>query len=173
LARRHLPKDSRFPGLIVEISEDEVIRDPDWVREVATQLKLYNISISIDNVGSAYTSLSGLQDLPLDEVKIDSNFVADCSSNGLKQGLCRTVVDLAHRSGATACAEGVEKAEDLRALIAMGCDTAQGFLFAKPMSADHFVSMMVQRSQSSMHQASMLARLGLPPDHNPHLTQSA
>jgi EAL domain-containing protein (putative c-di-GMP-specific phosphodiesterase class I)/ActR/RegA family two-component response regulator len=148
--RRLLPTDPRFPGLIVEVTEDEVIRDPEWVREVATQLKLYNIVLSIDDFGSAYASLSRLQELPFVEVKIDRTFVADCADNGIKHGLCQTVVDLAHRFGATVCAEGVEKIEDLRALIAMGCDTAQGYLFARPTPANQLLQMIAKSDESSI-----------------------
>lgn len=143
IVRQSVPTDANFPGLIVEVTEDEIIRDPEWVREVATQLKLYNVWVSIDDFGSAYASLSRLNDLPCVEVKLDRSFVSNCSSDKLRHGLCQTVVDLAHRFRASACAEGVETTDELRALIAMGCDTAQGYLFAKPMPAAHFTAMML------------------------------
>ncbi len=137
-----LPSDPRFPGLTVEVTEDEVIRDRAGAREVASQLKLYNIDLSIDDFGSGYASLSRLNDLPVAEVKIDRSFVFGCAANKLKHSLCQTVVDLAHRCGATACAEGVETLDDAHSLIAMGCDLAQGFLFAKPMPAADFAAML-------------------------------
>jgi diguanylate cyclase (GGDEF)-like protein len=144
--RSLLPTDSSFPGLIIEVTEDEIIRDPDWAREIATQLKLYNVGISIDDFGSAYASLSRLNDLPFMEVKIDRTFVSGCASNKLKYSLCQTVVDLAHRFGASACAEGVETQHDLRALIDTQCDSAQGYLFAHPMPADEFLRTLRERS---------------------------
>jgi two-component system cell cycle response regulator len=140
LIRSSLPKDSKFPGLIVEVTEDELIYDSEWAHEVASQLKLYSVDLSIDDFGSGYASLSRLNDLPFAEVKIDRSFVSGCAANALKHSLCQTVVDLAHRFGATACAEGVEQIEDLRALMAMRCDTAQGYLFAKPMPAASITS---------------------------------
>jgi EAL domain-containing protein (putative c-di-GMP-specific phosphodiesterase class I) len=146
LVRQYLPATADFPGLIVEITEDEVISEPELIREIATQLKLYNVSISIDDFGSGYASLSRLKDLPFAEVKIDRGFVDNCASNQLKHGLCQTIVDLAHRFGASVCAEGVESAPDLRALINMGCDSAQGFLFAKPMPAEQLATLMRSRS---------------------------
>src|ERR1700716_737178 len=97
-----------------------------------------------------YHSLSRLNDLPVIEVKIDRSFVSGCASDALKRGLCQTVVDLAHRFGATACAEGVEAPEDLRALIAMQCDTAQGFLFGEAMPAGKFTSTLLARSGTAM-----------------------
>jgi two-component system cell cycle response regulator len=131
--RSDMPQDPRFNGLTVEVTEDEIIRDGEWAREVASQLKLYNVDLSIDDFGSGYASLSRLNDLPFAEVKIDRSFVSGCATNELKRSLCQTVVDLAHRFGATVCAEGVEAIEDLRVLMAMKCDTGQGYLFAKPM----------------------------------------
>jgi EAL domain-containing protein (putative c-di-GMP-specific phosphodiesterase class I)/ActR/RegA family two-component response regulator len=150
LVRRNLPQDPDFPGLVLEITEDEVIRDPQWTREIATQLKLYNVHISIDDFGAAYASMARLNDLPVSEVKIDRSFVANCSSDESRRVLCQTVVDLAHRFGASVCAEGVETAEDLRALVDMGADTAQGFLFAKPMTADALVQKLLASSAGAM-----------------------
>ena len=147
LVRSALPKGPNFPGLTVEVTEDEVIRDSESVREIASQLKLYNIGFSIDDFGSGYAALSRVADLPFIEVKIDRSFVSGCASNKLKHGLCQTVVDLAHRFGATACAEGVETADDLRAIIDMQCDTAQGFLFAKPMPAAKLASTLLAGSE--------------------------
>ncbi len=138
LIRSALPGEAKFPGLTVEVTEDEIIRDSAWAHEVASQLKLYNVDLSIDDFGSGYASLSRLNELPVAEVKIDRSFVAGCAADQLKYCLCQTVVDLAHRFGATACAEGVESNDDLRAVMAMQCDTAQGFLFAKPMPATSF-----------------------------------
>jgi two-component system, cell cycle response regulator len=140
LIRSALLKHPKFPGLTVEVTEDEVVRDSEWAHEVASQLRLYNVDLSIDDFGSGYASLSRLNDLPFAEIKIDRSFVSGCGSNQLKHNLCQTVVDLAHRFGATACAEGVETVEDLRALAAMRCDTGQGFIFAKAMPAANFIT---------------------------------
>jgi EAL domain-containing protein (putative c-di-GMP-specific phosphodiesterase class I) len=159
MVRSILPADAGFPGLTIEITEDEVIRDPKWAREIASQLKLYNVGISIDDFGSAYASLSRLNELPVIEVKIDRSFVAGCASDRLKHGLCQTVVDLAHRFGATACAEGVEAPEDLRELIKMNCDTAQGYLFAEPMPAGKLTATLLGRSGQAM-QARIARALG-------------
>jgi diguanylate cyclase (GGDEF)-like protein len=161
MVRSILPADASFPGLTIEITEDEVIRDPKWAREVASQLKLYNVGISIDDFGSAYASLSRLNELPVIEVKIDRSFVAGCASDRLKHGLCQTVVDLAHRFGATACAEGVEAPEDLRELIKMNCDTAQGYLFAEPLPAGKLAATLLAGSGQAM-QARIARALGDP-----------
>jgi EAL domain-containing protein (putative c-di-GMP-specific phosphodiesterase class I)/FixJ family two-component response regulator len=143
LMRRHLPTDSRFPGLIVEITEDEPIRDRARLYEVAAQLKLLGVRISFDDFGTAYSSLSRLLEVSFVELKLDRSYVKECSSNLLKYALCQTVVDLAHRVGSIVCAEGIENPEDLRSIIRMGCDTAQGFLLAKPMPPDAFIAHVI------------------------------
>ena len=131
--RRHLPDDPRFPGLIVEITEDEAISDPELAREVAVQLKLYNVHVSIDDFGSGYSSLARLKELPFAEVKLDRSFVNGCATDRTKRAMCEAVVDLARRFHITSVAEGVETAEDLQVLVDIGYDVAQGFLFARPM----------------------------------------
>jgi EAL domain-containing protein (putative c-di-GMP-specific phosphodiesterase class I) len=140
--RRTIPEATDFPGLVLEITEDEIIRDPEWLREIATQVRLYNATISIDDFGSAYASLSRLKDLPFSELKLDRSFVTGCAADPLKRSLCQTVADLGHRFGATVCAEGVEAEGDLRSLIAQSFDTAQGFFFAKPMPASALMTFL-------------------------------
>jgi EAL domain-containing protein (putative c-di-GMP-specific phosphodiesterase class I) len=168
LLRSLLPRNPRFPGLVLEVTEDEVVHDAAWAHEIATQLKLYEVGISIDDFGSGYASLSRLNELPFVEVKIDRGFVLDCSTNQLKRGLCQTVIDLTHRFGAKVCAEGVETVEDLHALMSMKCDMAQGFLFARPLPAGAFVSAALARSPSVMRE-----QFAVSADEDPPLAQTA
>jgi EAL domain-containing protein (putative c-di-GMP-specific phosphodiesterase class I)/FixJ family two-component response regulator len=136
LVRASLPNVPSFRGLLIEVTENEVVQDTDLFREIANQLKLYDVWLSIDDFGSAYSTLSRLLDLPFAEVKLDRVFVANCGQDALKGVVCQTVIDLAHRFGALVCAEGVENVEDVQALRDRGCDIAQGYFFAKPMPAD-------------------------------------
>ena len=145
--REELPTDPRFPGLIIEVTEDEAISDPDRISEVSTQLKLYDVQISIDDFGTAHSVLSRLLEFPSVELKLDRSFVSGCASDRLKHALCLTVVDLAHRVGSQVCAEGVENIEDLKCLIRMGCDTAQGYIFAKPMPPETLAANVIARPQ--------------------------
>jgi EAL domain-containing protein (putative c-di-GMP-specific phosphodiesterase class I)/FixJ family two-component response regulator len=146
--RNARPAHPKFPGLIVEVTEDEVIRDIGWIHEVATQLRLYNVWISVDDFGSAYASLSRIRDLPVREIKLDRCFVAGCATDNLKRGLCQTVSDLAHCFGASACAEGVETVEDLRCLVDLGFDAGQGIVFARPMQQQHFVDFVATQQHA-------------------------
>ena len=147
--RRHLPAHPQFPGLIVEITESEAVSDPEFAREVAIQLKLYNVHVSIDDFGAGYSLLARLNELPFAELKLDRSFVDGCSTDEHKRAMCQTVVDLAHRSRLMAVAEGVETADDLQTLIGMGYDMAQGYFFAKPMKREEFVQMLVSREKAA------------------------
>ncbi|HWA20683.1 MAG TPA: EAL domain-containing protein [Devosia sp.] len=144
--RRHLPNHPRFPGLIVEITEDEAISDPDLAREIAVQLKLYNVHVSIDDFGQGYSSLSRLQELPFAEIKLDRAYVTGCSQDDSKRAMCRAVAELAQRFDITSVAEGVESREDLQVLVETGYDVAQGFLFARPMMSGDFVNLLESRA---------------------------
>lgn len=145
LMRQLTPTDPRFPGAIIEVTEDELIRDSAPIYEIATQLRLQNLWISIDDFGTANASLSRLKDLPFAELKLDRSFVSNCHADPLKRALCQSVVDLAHRFDALACAEGVETEEELHSVRKMGFDLAQGFLFARPMPLAEFLAYVRDR----------------------------
>jgi EAL domain-containing protein (putative c-di-GMP-specific phosphodiesterase class I)/CheY-like chemotaxis protein len=147
--RELLPQDARFPGLIFEITEDDAVRDPDHIHEIASQLRLYGIALSIDDFGKACSSLARLIELPCVELKIDRTFVAGCADDQVKRAVCETVSNLAHRFGISVCAEGVEQIDDLRRIISLGCDTAQGFFFSKPMERDLFIRRAMAKAASS------------------------
>jgi EAL domain-containing protein (putative c-di-GMP-specific phosphodiesterase class I)/FixJ family two-component response regulator len=145
LIRNSLPKRPNFPGLIIEVTEGDMLHDPIGIREIATQLKLYNVVLSIDDFGGARSSLARLRDLPCAELKLDRSYVSGCATDGAKQSVCAAAIELAHGFGLTVCAKGVENVEDLRTLIDLGCHSVQGFLFAKPMDPVSFVKMLLGR----------------------------
>ncbi len=149
LVRSAMPKKPGFPGLLIEVTEGDVLLDPSGIREIATQLKLYNALLSIDYFGGAQSSLSRLRDLPCVELKLDRSYVSGCATDGAKQSVCAAAIELAHGFGLTVCAIGVENVEDLRTLVNLGCHSAQGFLFAKPMDSVSFMKMLHGRSAQS------------------------
>ena len=149
LIRKSLPKRQNFPGLIIEVAEGDMLLDPDGIREVATQLKLYNVVLSIDNFGGAHSSLARLRDLPCVELKLDRSYVAGCATDGAKQSVCAAAIELAHGFGLTVCAKGVANVEDLRTVIELGCHSVQGVLFAKPMDSASFVRTLRGRAAAS------------------------
>ena len=138
--RKRLPTDPSFPGLIVEITEDEAIRDPQLAREIAVQLRLYNVHVSIDDFGSGYSSLARFQEVPFKEIKLDRSYVRGAAEDESKREMCRVVADLARRFQITSVAEGAETKDDLGVLIENGYDLVQGFFFAKPMPCRDFMN---------------------------------
>jgi EAL domain-containing protein (putative c-di-GMP-specific phosphodiesterase class I)/FixJ family two-component response regulator len=161
LIRSSLPKKPNFPGLIIEVTEGDMLLDPSGIREIATQLKLYNVGISIDDFGGAHSSLARLNHLPCVELKLDRDYVSVCATDGAKQSVCVAAIELAHGFGLTVCAKGVENVEDLRTLIDLGCHSAQGFLFSKPMDSLSFVKMLLGRAAESKAQSDKTMSLKL------------
>jgi EAL domain-containing protein (putative c-di-GMP-specific phosphodiesterase class I) len=147
LVRELRPSDARWPGLILELTEDQAVRDIALTQEIATQLRIYDIVLALDDFGSGYSHLARLKELPFAEVKLDRNLVADCGEDSQNASLCETAIDLAHHFGATVVAEGIEKRSELQALTAMGCDVGQGFLFAPPMPQDRLIVLLKELAQ--------------------------
>jgi EAL domain-containing protein (putative c-di-GMP-specific phosphodiesterase class I) len=147
IVRENRPKSDRWPGLILEVTEDQIVRDIPLAHEIATQLKIYDIVLAIDDFGTGYSHLARLRELPFGELKLDRNLVANCGDDSTSAALCQTSIDLAHRFGSVAVAEGIEKNSELETLLKMRCDLGQGFLFAPPLPIDRFVGLLKQRAQ--------------------------
>ena len=94
----------------------------------------------MDDFGTGYSSLSHLQQLPVDELKIDRAFVTQLPDNPQNAAIVKSVIDLAHNLGLEVVAEGVETTAALRWLREQGCERAQGFYLSKPMAAEMFIS---------------------------------
>jgi len=145
LVAEYRPKSERWPGLIVEVTEDQIVGDIALARDIAAQLQVSGIQIAIDDFGAGYSSLSSLREVPFAELKLDCSFVRGCATDGTNAAICQTAVDLAHRFGSAAVAEGVESQADLQALMVMGCDFGQGILIAPPMPKERFLELLRQR----------------------------
>ena len=149
LVREHRPADPDWPGLLLEVTEDQVVRDIPLAQEVATQLKIYNIALSIDDFGTGYSHLSRLRELPFAELKLDRALVAGCGSDQTSTALCKSAIDMAHRFGSVAVGEGIEKASELQALHRLGCDLGQGYLLAQPQPKQRLIAMLRSRPASA------------------------
>jgi EAL domain-containing protein (putative c-di-GMP-specific phosphodiesterase class I) len=98
------------------------------------------IALAIDDFGTGYSSLSRLRHLPVSELKIDKSFVLGMSKRDADMVIVRSTIDLGHNLGLTVTAEGIETAETLEMLKTLGCDRAQGYLLAKPLSPEDLVA---------------------------------
>jgi len=121
----------RSGELGIELTERTLIRDPVTVRAQLERLHGLGVCVAIDDFGTGYSSMSALQHHRLDVIKIDRAFV---SQLGEPKGraIVGAVIELAHALGASASAEGVEEIEQWETLRALGCDTAAGYLLARP-----------------------------------------
>jgi EAL domain-containing protein (putative c-di-GMP-specific phosphodiesterase class I)/CheY-like chemotaxis protein len=135
---RRVPTHPAFGGLTIEIDSEEAIRDLDLLAEVAREMRLHNIGLSIDNLGANWPSLMDLDKIPFIELKADRHFVTGSGNDRLKRTVCRHIVELAQRYGVRTVAEGVESRADLVAANELGFDLVQGYLFGKPMPLKKF-----------------------------------
>jgi EAL domain-containing protein (putative c-di-GMP-specific phosphodiesterase class I) len=143
------PSCERWPGIILELTEDELVRDLALARAIANDVRVNGIQIAIDHFGAGHSSLSSLRELPFSELKLDPALTRDCATDTANAAICQTAIDLAHRFGSAAVADGIERQADLQALIAMGCDFGQGALLAPPMPQEDFLELLLQRANRS------------------------
>ena len=124
------------PALLTcEITETAAMEDTVATQETFRRLGELGTHLSIDDFGTGYSSLSYLRQLPAEELKIDASFVKDVDTSADAHAIVDAVVKLAHALGLKVVAEGVETLRQQKALVDMGCDELQGYLFAKPMTA--------------------------------------
>jgi EAL domain-containing protein (putative c-di-GMP-specific phosphodiesterase class I) len=106
------------------------------------RVRALGVSLSIDDFGTGYSSLGYLKRFPVDVVKIDRSFVDGLGSDKGDTAIVSAVIGLAHALDMRAVAEGVETPEQLEALVALGCDGAQGYYFAPPQPAEDLRQLM-------------------------------
>jgi diguanylate cyclase (GGDEF)-like protein len=147
------PRQIREPGLVVdvehalseaeldptclklEVTEQLLVEDDGATAPVLQALRDMGVRVAVDDFGAGYSSLGYLRRLPVDTLKIDRSFVSGLGSSQEDCAIVQAITSLAHTLGMDVTAEGVETAEQLATVCAVGCDRAQGFLFAPPL--DH------------------------------------
>ena len=129
-------------NLIVEITEGLLLNAHTDVIDKLFMLRDAGIQIAIDDFGTGYSSLSYLKKFPIDYLKIDRSFVCDLETDPNDMALSKAIIVMAHELGLKVVAEGVESEGQHSLLSAAGCDYAQGFLYAKPLSPADFVAML-------------------------------
>ncbi len=132
-------------ALTIELTESTLMADPEMGRDTLVRLKGLGVWLSIDDYGTGYCSLSYLQQLPVDELKLDRVFLADVGRSRNAE-IVRSTIDLAHALELRMVAEGVEDEDSLDLLRRLGCDTAQGFHLARPMPAADATRWLQDRS---------------------------
>jgi predicted signal transduction protein with EAL and GGDEF domain len=122
--------------LQLEITESRIVADLGRARATLDELRAMGVMIAIDDFGTGFSSLSQLQQLPIDEIKIDRSFVMRMDTDRGDAVMVRSIIDLARSLGLRVTAEGVETEETRCALRALGCDFAQGFHVGRPVGPE-------------------------------------
>lgn len=131
-------QEKGVPGsaLIAEITEGTLLNASDAARRNLRTYRDAGVGFAIDDFGTGFSSLAYLQALDVDLLKIDQTFVTALASERDSQALCEAIVTMGHALGLRVLAEGVETSRQREVLTGMGCDFAQGFLFARPLSPE-------------------------------------
>jgi EAL domain-containing protein (putative c-di-GMP-specific phosphodiesterase class I)/CheY-like chemotaxis protein len=128
--------------VILEITENAVVRNQGAALENLARLRMRGFELSIDDFGTGFSSLAQLVRTPFSELKIDRSFVSRLAADGADRMLVDSVITLARRLGLRTVAEGIETEAQLDILQQLGCEMGQGYLFAKPMPANDWLKWM-------------------------------
>lgn len=161
LMREHRSEADTCPGIIFDITEEQVVDNIPLIRELARELESHGISIAIDDFGHGLTSLIldryatwqreldglvhrlvRLKEMRFAELKIDRILATRCGVDDRAGAICKTVIDLAHHFRSVVVGIGIEKAATAASLQKVGCDIGQGFLFGEPLPLEEFVAFL-------------------------------
>ena len=131
--------------LDIELTETMAMKDIDRTIEILNEISDLGCSISMDDFGSGYSSLSSLKIIPIDILKIDRSLVVDVETNAASKHITTAIVNLAKSMEVTVLAEGIETKGQSDFLADLNVDLAQGFLFGKPCAPNEFVRFFDKR----------------------------
>lgn len=130
--------------LELEITESTVMQDVNFTITILQELRDMGIQIAMDDFGTGYSSLNSIKHFPLHTLKIDQSFVRDLMTDPSDAAIAKAVVALGKGLNLQILAEGVETIEQLEFLRALGCDSAQGYFFSKPLPAEEISVFLVE-----------------------------
>lgn len=134
-------------GISLEVTERMLIGNIAQTKAVLQELRALGVGIHLDDFGTGYSSLQYLHELPFDVIKIDRSFVARMQHGGRDAQLVTTIRELARQLGVPVIAEGVETEEHLALVRELGCEFAQGYLFARPLPSEEIQAMLASGRQ--------------------------
>lgn len=139
--------------LVLEITETSLLHIDPGVLSKLYALRAMGVRLAMDDFGTGYSSLAYLQRLPLDELKVDLQFVRHLASSQENRVIVRAIVALGGGLGLTTLAEGVETQEQRAILLELGCQLGQGYLFSKPVSAEAFAARWFDTPHTGVYDA--------------------
>ncbi|MCJ8007622.1 EAL domain-containing protein [Lederbergia wuyishanensis] len=132
---------------VIEITENVAMEDFERVKNRIAELQNLGFSVSIDDFGTGFSAFHYLQHFPIQEIKIDRQFIRDIANNEVSKGIAKTIIDLAKLLNLNVVSEGVETIEQWRTLKKLGCPQLQGFYFSKPMPITELDSWLTSHEQ--------------------------
>jgi PAS domain S-box-containing protein len=156
----HAAEDYGFPlrRLTVEVTESALVNNLERARKIATELRDMGCKLALDDFGTGYSSLTHLQALPFSILKIDRSFVQSMTQKRASRKIVAAVVGLVHSLNMKTVAEGVETEEQADILLWLGCELAQGWLYGRPMPAEHIPDIIAASPQTLSTQISTSGR---------------
>jgi EAL domain-containing protein (putative c-di-GMP-specific phosphodiesterase class I) len=132
--------------LELQITESLILENNDQVVTMLRRLRQLGVCIALDDFGTGYSALSYLRKFPLDKIKIDRSFVSDIATRSDQVAIIQAVLSIARALGMTVTAEGVETVIQKDFLKALGCDSAQGYLFGKPVPFEDLAEIIAEQA---------------------------
>jgi EAL domain-containing protein (putative c-di-GMP-specific phosphodiesterase class I) len=138
-------------NLTLEITETALISQPHIAIKNAEKLQQLGICLAIDDFGTGHSSLAYLQQFSVCQLKIDKSFIDNVTTNTKDRAIVETTLLLAKGLGLKTVAEGIENAQQYQLLRHLGCDTAQGYYFSKPISVEQFKALVAVDNAAFSH----------------------
>lgn len=156
--------DSKFPPerLTFEITETDLLHDLSRAKETLLLLKSLGSKVALDDFGVGYSSLSYVQSLPIDRLKIDRSFIIEIEESRTSQAVVKTIIDLCSNLDLDCVVEGVETEGQLQILRDLGCKKIQGYLFSRPLPSKDALTYLdaVSKAQNQTENAPVAIRTG-------------
>ena len=124
-----------LPRLVVELTEHSSVEDYETLRCALAPFREQGLRLAVDDAGAGYASFRHILALAADVIKLDRTLISGVDSDPARRSLAAAVVTFAHDMGSTVIAEGIETEAELRALRALGVDSAQGYLLGRPATS--------------------------------------
>ncbi|MGN6388967.1 MAG: sensor domain-containing protein [Burkholderiaceae bacterium] len=137
-------------NITIEITEGLLLHASRHVADRLFEYRDAGIQVALDDFGTGYSSLAYLKKFDIDYLKIDQSFVRDIATDMQNRTIAESIVAMAHKLGLKVIAEGIETTDQKRTLADAGCDFGQGFLFAAPLPADEFETLLLGRQAASV-----------------------
>jgi len=136
----------------LELTESSIVQSGSAAMEGLDELRKLGLHFYLDDFGTGYSSLSYLHRLPLDGLKVDRSFIATLNTDPMSQSIVQVIVALAKTLHIQVIAEGIETKQQLDQIVAMGCESAQGYYFARPVSAEEAGGFLIKGFARDLHQ---------------------